>query len=48
MGDEHTAFKKLTDQFDQIAYSGDSIDVAGGFDPSTLLPGTLLLNSHEG
>ena len=30
---------KITDSFPQISHSGDYVNVKGGFDPTTLIPG---------
>merc|ERR1712150_382621 len=38
-GKEHAGLKKMTDMLSQVPYSGDSVDMRGGFDPATLLPG---------
>jgi len=38
VGKEHAGLKKMTDKLAQIPYSGDSIDLTEGFDPTPLLP----------
>lgn len=37
-GEENQALKKLTSLFPRISFSGDKVDIPGGFDPSSLLP----------
>lgn len=38
VGNEHNYLKKLTDVLPRVAFSGDSVGLTGGFDPTCLLP----------
>jgi len=39
VGAENAALKQLVDLMPDVKYSGEKIDIDGGFDPASLLPG---------